>query len=138
MSLKRYLATMAMTTLVCWGAFVVVLFRIDPETGGSLALTLFFLSLFFALWGTLSLSGFFVRYIMQRSTVPFKHIGVSLRQALWFAILVCLTLFLVSQELLVWWMSLFLVVGLTVLEGFFISRTKTTNHEYEYRNETED
>lgn len=47
MTLKRYLWTMAMTTLVCWGAFVVVLFRIDPETGGSLALALFFsLSIF--------------------------------------------------------------------------------------------
>jgi hypothetical protein len=131
---------MAMTTLVCWGAFVVVLFRIDPETGGSLALALFFLSAFFALWGTLSLCGFFIRYLVQRSTVPFKHIGISLRQALWFAILVCLTLFLVSQELLVWWMSFLLVIGLTVLEGFFLSRSKTTNHEYELRhaNETED
>lgn len=72
--------------------------------------------------------------------MPFKHIGISLRQALWFAILVCLTLFLVSQELLVWWMSFLLVIGLTVLEGFFLSRSKTTNHEYELRhaNETED
>lgn len=134
---------MAMTTLVCWGAFVVVLFRIDPETGGALAMALFFLSLFFALWGTLSLGGFLARYALQRNTVAFKHIGVSLRQALWFAVLVSLTLFLVSQELLVWWMSVFLISGLTVLEGFFLSRSKTTNHEYGLRHqhdehETED
>jgi hypothetical protein len=128
---------MALTTFVCWGAFVVVLFRIDPQTGGALALLLFFTSLFFALWGTLSLLGFFMRYLFQRQTVPFKHIGISLRQALWFAILVCLTLFLVSQELLVWWMSLLLIVSLTVLEAFFLSRTKTVHRE-PYEHETED
>jgi hypothetical protein len=129
---------MTLTTLVCWGAFVVVLFRIDPQTGGTLALTLFFISLFFALWGTLSLLGFIVRLLTQRQTVAFKHIGVSLRQALWFAILVCLSLFLVSQELLVWWMSLLLVISLTVLEAFFLSRTKTVNHEPHYEPEAED
>ncbi|MFC1598016.1 hypothetical protein ACFL2M_00590 [Patescibacteria group bacterium] len=123
MTLRRYLITMTLTTLICWGAFVLVLFRVDPYTGGTLALLLFFISLFFAKWGTLSLLGFVVRYIFLRNTVPFKYIGTSLRQALWFAILLTLTLFLVSQELLVWWMSLLLVIGLTILEGFFLTRS---------------
>jgi hypothetical protein len=123
MTLRRYLIIMAVTTLICWASFVVVLFRIDPANGGSVALLLFFVSLFFALWGTLSLLGFLVRYLFLRSQPPFQFIGVSLRQALWFAILLCLTLFLVSQELLEWWMSLLLVIGLTVLEGFFLSQS---------------
>jgi len=129
---------MAMTTLVCWGAFVVVIFRIDPETGGSIALALFFISLFFALWGTLSLGGFLIRYIAERQAVPFRHVGVSLRQALWFAVLVALTLFLVSQELLVWWMSVLLIVGFTMLEAFFLSRAKTVIREQKIDYETED
>ncbi len=138
MSLRRYLTIMALTTLMCWGAFVVVLFRIDPKTGGALGLALFFIALFFALWGSLSLIGFFARYAIHRQTVPFRHIGVSLRQSLWFTILLCLSLFLLSQELLVWWMSLLLVVCLTVLEGFFISRTKTLAHQNHHTHETED
>lgn len=123
MTLRRYLMTMSMTTLICWGCFVIVLFRIDPNTSGVIGLGLFFVSLFFAVWGTLSLFGFFVRYLLKRNTVPFRHIGISLRQALWFAILLTVTLFLVSQELLVWWMSLFLIGGLTILEGFFLARS---------------
>ncbi len=123
MTLRRYLFTMAITTVLCWIAFILVLFRIDPSTGGSLGLVLFFVSLFFAIWGTFSMLGFVVRYIFLKNTVPFRYIGTSLRQALWFSILVVMTFFLVSQELLEWWMSLVLVVGLTVLELFFLARS---------------
>ncbi len=123
MTLKRYLLTMALTTLICWAAFVVVIFRIDPNASGTVGLMLFFTSLFFALWGTLSLFGFSARYLIFKNTVPFRYIGTSLRQALWFAILLCLTLFLVSQELLAWWMSLLLVMALTILEAFFLARS---------------
>ncbi len=114
---------MAFTTIICWGCFAVVLFRIDPSDGGVIGLGLFFIALFFALWGSISLLGFFIRLLFKRNTVPFRHIGISLRQALWFAILICLTLFLVSQSLLIWWMALFLVAGLTILEGFFLARS---------------
>lgn len=137
MTLKRYLIMMAVTTLICWLAFLVVLFRIDPDTGGTIALALFFISLFFALWGTLSLIGFGVRFLLQREIVPFKFIGVSLRQALWFAVLVCLSLLLVSQELFVWWMAILLVGGFTVLEGFFMSQTVEAHlHRRKPKNET--
>lgn len=136
MTLRRYLLTMAVTSLLCWVAFVLVLFRVDPSTAGSMGLLLFFVSLFFAIWGTFSLLGFIVRFIFLRNTVPFRYIGTSLRQALWFGILIVMTFFLVSQELLEWWMSLVLVVGLTVLELFFLARSvearyyhhKTMNH----------
>ncbi|OGY85904.1 MAG: hypothetical protein A2233_00210 [Candidatus Kerfeldbacteria bacterium RIFOXYA2_FULL_38_24] len=131
MTLRKYLITMAFTTLICWVSFLIVLFRIDPGNGSGLGLTLFFLALFFALWGTLSLLGFLVRFGLKRQETPFKHIGISLRQALWFAILVCLTLLLVSQELLVWWMSLILVAGLAVLEGFFLARSLGVKHHHQ-------
>lgn len=123
MTLKKYLYTMAATTAICWLSFIVVLFRIDPYTTGALGLALFFISLFFAIWGTLGLLGFIVRRFVQSQVIPFRHIGVSLRQSLWFAILICLTLLLVSQQLLVWWMSLLLVLTLGTLEAFFLSRS---------------
>ncbi len=123
MTLRRYLATMAATTGICWLAFLVVIFRIDPYTAGGVGLLLFFTACFFALWGTLSLLGFTARFIFMRNTVPFRYIGVSLRQALWFAIMIDLTLFLLSQNLLVWWMSLLLVVALVILEAFFLARS---------------
>ncbi|PIW37158.1 MAG: hypothetical protein COW24_01715 [Candidatus Kerfeldbacteria bacterium CG15_BIG_FIL_POST_REV_8_21_14_020_45_12] len=129
MTLKRYLLTMGLTTLICWVAFIVVLFRIDPDTGGTIGLLLFFTSMFFAAWGTLSLIGFLVRFLLFRNTVPFRYIGTSLRQALWFATLLCLTLFLVSQELLSWWMTILLIIGLCVLEAFFLARSLEARYD---------
>lgn len=122
MTLKRYLLTMAATTFLCWFAFGIVIFRIDPYTAGFLGLLLFFVSLFFSVWGTLSLCGFVLRFIFLKSVVPFRYIGTSLRQALWFAIILCLSLFLVTQEIYAWWMSLLLIIGFSTLEGFFIAR----------------
>lgn len=119
---------MAMTTAICWGAFIIVLFRIDPNSAGSVGLLLFFVALFFAIWGSFSMLGFFIRYLFIKDTVLFRHVGISLRQAFWFAILICLSLFLVTQELLAWWMSILLVIGLSVLEGFFLSRAHEDRH----------
>lgn len=123
MTLKRYILIMLLTTLLCWGAFLLVLYRIDPESAGGVGMTLFFISLFFGLLGTLNLFGFFLRFVLLRNTVPFRHIGISLRQSFWFALLVCLTLLLIQEELLVWWMPILLVLGLMVLEGFFLARS---------------
>lgn len=132
MTLKQYLMIMSLTTVVCWLSFVIVLFRINPETGGSVGLLLFFISLFFALWGTLSLAGFFMRLLVKRQSVPFQHVGISLRQALWFALLVTISLFLVSQELFIWWMSLVLIVGLTLFEAFFLARSLQSPQRKKY------
>ncbi|MBI2411114.1 MAG: hypothetical protein HYV32_04455 [Candidatus Kerfeldbacteria bacterium] len=123
MTLKRYIATMLLTTLLCWTAFMLVLYRIDPESAGTVGMMLFFISLFFGLLGTLNLLGFFLRFVFLRNTVPFRYIGISLRQSFWFALLVCLTLLLIQEELLVWWMPILLVLGLAVLEGFFLARS---------------
>lgn len=122
MTLRRYLLTMAATTALCWAAFGIVVFRIDPYTAGPLGLVLFFVSLFFAIWGTLSLCGFVVRFIVLKDVVPFRYIGISLRQALWFSIILCLSLLIVTQEIYTWWMSLLLLIGFSTLEGFFLAR----------------
>lgn len=128
MSLRKYLITMLLTTLVCWVAFATVLFKIDPHAGGTIGFTLFYIALFFALWGTLSLLGFLVRYFLKRQVVPYMHIGISLRQAFWFATIIVLSLILVAEELFVWWMGLILITGCTVLEGFFLARTLAVKH----------
>lgn len=123
MTLRRYLLTMSLTTLICWVAFVIVIFQIDPYTSGPVGLSLFFVSLFFAVWGTLSLCGFLFRYVFFRNVVPYKYIGTSLRQAFWFAVILALSLFLASQELFSWWVGGLLVFGLAVFEAFFLARS---------------
>ncbi|MFH0804885.1 MAG: hypothetical protein V1916_01675 [Patescibacteria group bacterium] len=122
MSLKKYLILMFTTTLVCWVAWLFVVFFINPGEAGPVGFTLFYVSLFFACLGTFSLFGFFVRVWFSREEVIFRHLGVSSRQSLWFSILVIITLLLRATATFHWWSVALLIILLVVLEFFFISR----------------
>lgn len=125
MSVKTFLLTMMLTTLVCWSAVGLIVWNIDPSVATAVGLLLFYLALFFAVWGTLSVVGIGVRMVARRREPLFTYVGISLRQALWFAILINLALFLLSQNLFDWWMSIPLIIGFASIEGFSIARTTT-------------
>lgn len=113
---------MLVTTLMCWVAFGVVLFRFDPTDAGFTTFLLFFLALFFAVWGTMSLLGVGLRVLVRRKTLPYQHVGVSLRQALWFSITLCMSLFLLTQGLFTWWITLALLIALVSFESVFLAK----------------
>lgn len=123
MSLKRYLFLMALSTLLCWLAWITVLFYIDPETAGTTGLICFYFSLFFSFLGTFSLLSLGLRLVLQKEKMPFQLVGISLRQALWLAILVTLSLALMGEDLFTWWAAILLVLALLILEAFFLTRS---------------
>lgn len=116
---------MALATLVCWGAWVVVINNIDPTETGFLGFDFFYFSLFLAITGTLSVIGFFVRKLVLKEELAFRHVAVSFRQGILFAILIVGSLVLQSHKLLTWWNIILFILALTVLEFFFISFKKT-------------
>lgn len=113
---------MLVTTLMCWAAFGVVLFRFDPLEAGFAGFVLFFLALFFAVWGSMSLIGVGLRVLIRRKTLPYQHVGVSLRQALWFSITLCMSLFLLTQGLFTWWIAIALLIALVSFESIFLAK----------------
>ncbi|MFZ6036243.1 MAG: hypothetical protein ACOYUK_03820 [Patescibacteria group bacterium] len=123
MSLKKYLIIMTSATLVSWTAWLFVFFFINPDEAGVVGFALFYLSLFFALVGTFSLFGFFVRVWFTKEQVIFRHLGVATRQSFFFAILLVGALVLLGADVLRWWTIVLLVMFMTLLEFFFISRT---------------
>jgi len=122
MSLKKYLIFMTSVTLFCWLAWLVVLFYMNPDEGGVVGFTMFYLSLFLALIGTFSLLGFFIRVWFSKETFIFRHLGVATRQSLWFSILLIVTLMFQGGGMLKWWSALLLVLFLVLMEFFFITR----------------
>lgn len=122
MSLRKYLILMGVCTFFCWLAWLMVILYIDPETAGFIGIFCFFISLFVALVGLISLINFFIRFNINKKTAPFRHIGISLRQSLFFSILIMACLFLQQHRLLTWWNAILLVIGLTILEFFFLTR----------------
>lgn len=121
MPLKRYLFLMGLATLICWLSLLTVVFCIDPTLTSTIGFMCFYFSLFFSLLGTFSLLGLIIRLAVKKHEIPYKNIGVSLRQALWFSILVTLSMLLLGQKMFAWWSLGLLICGLVVLETFFLS-----------------
>lgn len=124
MTLKQYLILMSVTAVFCWLIWIFVLYSIDPTETGILGFVFFYLSLFLALAGTLSVLGLLLRMKFGKEEMIFKTVTISFRQATLFGLLVIGGLFLRSHGILAWWNVGLLVLALTVLEFFFISYKK--------------
>lgn len=122
MALKHYLTLMIFGTAACWVTWLVALFRIDPFVSGFIGQASFFLSFFLALLGSFSILGFLFRRAFSKDAVAFHHVGISMRQGLFFALIVVGSLLLRGTGLFTWWSIAFLLGGLTVLEFFFLTR----------------
>jgi len=121
MSLRSYIILMLLTTAACYLAFLAVIYFFDPQTGGILAISFFYASLFLALIGTFSLVGLITRIIFSSNQLVFKKVIISFRQGIWFALLVVISLFLKSMNLLVWKNFILLILAFSLLEIFFMS-----------------
>lgn len=123
MPLKYYLIFMSIATLLCWTGWGIVVSNINPTEAGGVGFVIFYLSGFLALVGTFSLLGFFLRVWFSHEQVIFRHLGISFRQAVLFALLLIVALILQGERYLTWWNMLMLVAFLTVVEFVFISKT---------------
>lgn len=121
MSLKFYLWIISICTVLCWAAWLSVVFYINPLSTGFLGLLFFYLSLLFALIGTLSLVGFSVRIIFKTTDLWHRLLNTSSRQAIILSIMIILALIIQSFRFLFWWNLLFLVIMALLVEVFLVS-----------------
>jgi hypothetical protein len=123
MPLKKYLILMIFATGVAWISLAAVIFSMSPDTG-ILPLLLFYGTLFLSLLGSFFLLGFLFRFIFQRDTPLYRHLGLSFRQSLLFTILVTGSLLLQASQYLRWWNLILLLLFLVILEFFFSLQKK--------------
>ncbi len=127
MSLRRYLSLMAGTTILSWIAWSLILFRIDPQAGGTIGRTAFFVSLLFALTGTFSLIGLGLRLKFVREPVIFRQTSIAFRQGVLLGCLLTGGLILQATGYLRWWNLIAYLLILTVVEWLFLSRELKPN-----------
>ena len=70
MSLRQYLFVMAFATILCWVSFGMVTANIDPYQGSAIGFGFFYISLFFALIGTITIASFVGYRMFSRSGLP--------------------------------------------------------------------
>lgn len=121
MTLKTYLATMGVSVILCWSAWFLVIFNIDPENAGFIGLAAFYFSFLLALTGVFFFISFMIRRLFNKKAIVARQVGTSFRQAISYALIVLGALFLQSRGLLNWLNIILLVLTLTVLEIFFVA-----------------
>ena len=101
-----------------------VLFFINPETTGILGFALFYFSLFFALTGSLALISYFSRAVFTKRYSQTEEVQISFRQAIFWALVTTLAMFLQAHDLLNWLNTILLVMAVTVVEFLILSLKK--------------
>lgn len=125
MSLRNYILLMLFCTLACFLVLLAVINFFEPVT--LLAIIFFYTSLFLSLLGLFALIGLFVRLIFTKDNLVFKKVITSFRQAVWFSLLLVISLYLNHVGLFVWQNIIILIIALTIIEIFFMSyKTKSS------------
>ncbi len=121
MSLKAYLSSMFIATLISVICLIAVVMFINPKETNSIGLTLFYSSLFLSVMGLASMIGFVVRFVLLGKKLAVSVVIISFRQAFLIASLTSAIMLLLSQRLFSWLNMSLLIVGFTTLEFLLIS-----------------
>ncbi|MEK9183163.1 MAG: hypothetical protein AAB849_01505 [Patescibacteria group bacterium] len=127
MTLSRYLIIMTVATFLCWVAWFLVLFNINPYEASVWSFLAFYISLFLALAGTFTVIGFGLRvWLFKQNDPHFHQVKKTFRHGMLFGALLIIAMFLQSQRLLHLWNTFLLIFAFAFLEFFFISSPKET------------
>lgn len=131
MTLRQYLILMSMATGMCWVAWLAIILSIDPQTASFTIFAFFYLSLFVALIGTISVIGFIIKRLMiKNDEIVFRHVKRTFRQSIIIASLLVLALVLKQKNLLTWWNGIMLIILFIFLEGMVFTNRRYTNQDY--------
>jgi hypothetical protein len=119
--LKIYLFTVSVFTLLSFLGLVAIIYFLDP-TVGTMHKLLFYLDFGVFTFMLFILIGYSIRKKFGQRELQIIHFRTSLRQALWFSLLITVSLFLFSNNLFSIVNTILLIIVLIFLESFFISR----------------
>lgn len=122
MFFNRYVLSVAVASIVSFLSLFLVLTKIDPFVDETLALVLFFVSLFFAVSSTLTLVGYFFRVLFYREELFLNHFNVSLRQGIILGFCLCAIIGFQILRTLTWWNGLIIILMCFLVELYFVAR----------------
>ena len=125
MTHNRYLTFVAVAGLVSWIAWIIVLTKLDPFESTSLALVLFFVSLFFAMACTFTVVGFYFRLWLNKNEIYSNHITISFRQGIELTVIALGCIFFLILGVLNWWSGFLLILSVSLVELYFVARQQT-------------
>ncbi len=122
MTLGSYLLGMVISAVLCFISWILIIVYINPETAGITGVLLFFFMLFFLLTGFFTLAGFYARKKISKDAVKFNYAGTAFRQGVFFSLIFVGMLALQKLGMLFWWSAILFVLGIGLLELYFMNK----------------
>ncbi|MBI3290721.1 hypothetical protein HYZ76_00395 [Candidatus Falkowbacteria bacterium] len=133
--MKAFLWLIILGVIAAWLSWAMIIVYFDPGETSLIGFSLFYISLFLGLSGTIFLAGDAIKSkILKKQLYP--RVQSSVRHGIFFTMLIVGWVFLKSQDLANWWNILLYVLILAVLEFFFISSQKRKYNFYDPSSET--
>ncbi len=121
MSFKWYAILMGIGTGLAWIAWIIILQTVNPDEAGFLGLIFFFVTMFLALIGTLSMLGLLYRIgLRKRTDMVLKEVRVAFRHALLLSGIAIIALWFSSQDWLRWYTVVGFLLIVVAIEYLFL------------------
>ncbi len=121
MTFRHFLIVMSLATLSIWGAWIFVLWSIDPVSAGTPGFVFFYLTFGVAVIGTLTILGTAVRRLFRRQEVVSRQVSASFRQSVLLSSLLVASLILLGNGLLSTGNVVLLVFAIGLIELALLS-----------------
>jgi len=122
MTVKHYLIAIFTGSVFAWIAWTQVLLQIDPVLAGRIAIIVFYLTLFTAIFGTLIFLLTLTRYFASKKWSTKPLLITSIRQSMVLSIIFILSLFLSSKDQLSFFSFLLIMVFIGGIEYIFLAK----------------
>jgi hypothetical protein len=121
-SLKAYIWSLILSTFLALGAWLFVLFNIDPFESGVVGEIFFYFSLWLFLMGILVNILVWLRVKFLTGEEAIETMGLSFRQGFLLALLGVSIIVLNAHGYFTWWICLLVIAGVFLVELYFLSR----------------
>lgn len=129
MTLKQYILLMSIATFLCFAAWGVVVFNIDPVKDSSVGIVFFYITLFFALVGAISIINFGLYRLITKSDYPlFRLVQKSFRNGVLGSALLISMLVLQAMNILNIWTGIILLILFLSISFFKLSTRAHEKH----------
>lgn len=122
MSLKAYIWSLILSTFLALGAWLFILFNIDPYEAGLAGQILFYFSLWIFLLGLWVNILVWLRVKFLGGEGAIETMGLSFRQGFLLALLIVSIIALNATGYFTWWIGLLVTAGIFLVEFYFLSR----------------
>lgn len=122
MTHHRYISYIALSGIIAWVGWFLVVFKLNPYESMGVALSFFFITFLIALTCTFTVFGFYFRVWLFKNEIFYKHINIALRQGVFLALIAIFCLVFQMMRVLTWWSGLLLVVIAVLLEFYFSAK----------------